>query len=282
MDLQYGPDPFAINIEIWLPRFFPAHAPMVYVVPTGSQQLRPSNVVDPTGRVQHSYIAYWHTRPGSSLIEMMNYLHQAFCQEPPIYLDRRASSVDIQSIPQPSGTSVAQMKATLKERLYHRHNKLQHHLSEETDRILAENSLLQDGAAKLITGLTALRNEIKLVQDEIEQTKARNASLMDQLDHLKAAGEVDIDNLVIPQGQVGKQYYFHSHFTKINNHFYRLLRELATDLTIQDCIYEVGKVFERGQIDLASYLKSTRELAKEQFFSKATVIKILETHPELK
>ena len=219
MDLQYGPDPFAINIEIWLPRFFPAHAPMVYVIPTGSQQLRPSNVVDPSGKVQHSYIAYWHTRPGSSLIEMMNYLHQAFCQEPPVYLDRRASSVDIQPTHQPSGRSVAQMKAALKERLYHRHNKLQHQLSEESDRILAENSLLQEGTAKLTSGLSALRNELKQVQDEIEQTKARNASLTDQLEHLQAAGEVDIDNLVIPQGQVGKQCFYHSRFTVFINRF---------------------------------------------------------------
>lgn len=37
--------------------------------------------------------------------------------------------------------------------------------------------------------------------------------------------------------------------------------------------YEVGKVFERGQIELVSYIKSTRELAKELFLSKDTAIK---------
>lgn len=211
---------FTFTVEIWLPRTFPFQAPLVFVVPSSSQRLRQSALVDHAGRVLHSYLSYWHTRPNSTLIEMMNYLHQAFCQDPPVFLPAPGQQAPSQApglapgqapkspsvSAENSTANLVQLRAHLKDKMHQRFRKLQQDISIETDRILAQNLLLSEGEHKITKGMTAMRQETSKVLDELGQAKARNESLRDQVLLLQAGGDVDVDKLVIPQGVVSKQY----------------------------------------------------------------------------
>lgn len=218
MDLNFNGDPFSINVEIWLPRSFPFQAPLLFIVPSGSQRLRPSATVDQAGRVNHSYLAYWHTRPNSTLIEMMNYLHPAFCQDPPIFLEQKPVPSPAQQAPPPPSVNraqqplpppslnSAQLKEELRRNLLARYGSLQTELASDTDRILAENTLLDQGEAKINKAITKLRENILTVQEETQQMSAKCASIEEMLAQLRSSGTLDVDRLVVPQGPISKQY----------------------------------------------------------------------------
>ncbi len=281
MTCQFQGNSFTFNIEIWLPRTFPFQAPLVFVCPTGNQRIRSSSLVDPSGRVLHSYLSYWHTRPTSTLIEMMNYLHQAFCQDPPIFLEQprqappppppaatpapRSAAQTSQPVNENTTANLIKLRGQVKEKLVKKYKQLQQDISIDTDRILAENSLLSENENKIKKSLSELRQEIIKVKDEIGQSKARNESLAEQIQVLKAGGDVDLDRLIVPQGAISKQ----------------VMREVVSDLVLQDTMYALTKAFEKKQIELASFLRMTRDLARDQFKGKALLLKVREQFPVL-
>jgi len=57
------------------------------------------------------------------------------------------------------------------------------------------------------------------------------------------------------------------------------MHELTNGLALQDCIYALSTAFERGSLDLATYLRVVRDLAKKEFMSKALMLKIREAYP---
>lgn len=199
MKLQFGPTPFSVDIEIWLPSNFPFQAPFVFVQ---SKKLRVCSLMDETGKVQISYLSYWHTRPNSNLLEMMNYLHQAFCQEPPIFLNQNEPLHNPVSNGQ---ENIVELRNALRDKLQRRLNKLEQDLSVETDRILAQNTLLSKGEEKIKKGISAYNSEILKIEDERDQMVAKKESLKDQIEELKQKGQVDIEKLLLPQSAVSKQ-----------------------------------------------------------------------------
>lgn len=291
MELNFNGDPFSLNIEIWLPRSFPFQAPLVFILPTATQSLRPSGLVDAAGRVNHSYLAYWHTRPTSTLIEMMNYLHPAFCQDPPIFLEqKRAPSAPAPQFPVRAPApqqlpvrppepqlSLVQMKDELKKKLISRYERLQSDLTTDTDRILAENAVLHKGSEKINKAISAIGDEIIAVQEETQQMSAKCASMNEMIEQLRSSGSLDVDKLVIPQGPISKQYH-----NRINIFLtcFRIIGELVKELAAQDCLYALSKAFEKGGIDLNVYLRLVREQAREEFMSKALILKIREIYPQ--
>jgi len=145
----------------------------------------------------------------------MNHLHQAFCQEPPVFIQPRQTSPSQTAAPPqfvPAAApirpepNVGQLKVDLKKRLIDRYQKLQQELAGETDRVLAQNNQLCEGEGKLKKAQGTIRTEILKISEEAEQDRARNDSLMDQIQRLKSDGELNIDKLVISQGPISKQY----------------------------------------------------------------------------
>ena len=59
-----------------------------------------------------------------------------------------------------------------------------------------------------------------------------------------------------------------------NPDLYRLLHLVAEDMAIEDVQYELNKALFNGQIDLATHVKLTRTLSREQFFKRALIKKI--------
>jgi len=48
----------------------------------------------------------------------------------------------------------------------------------------------------------------------------------------------------------------------------------AEDSTIEDTLYFLDRALQRGTIDLATYLKHTRNFSADQFFKRALLLKI--------
>lgn len=143
---------------------------------------------------------------------------------------------------------------------------MQTQLAIETDRLLAENTRLSEGEAKLDEGIRLLKEEIATVEQAIAQTRKSTQRLIEMADKATAdGGEVDYDNLVVPQGPIAQQ----------------LMDLVGEDLAIQDTIYAFSKLFHEGKADitLATYLKQVRELAREQFMAKALYAKIRRKFP---
>jgi ESCRT-I complex subunit TSG101 len=260
---------FSIDIEIWLPSAFPAQAPIVFAVPTFNQRLRASPLVDPTGRVSLPYVYFWHTRPNASLLEMMNYLHQAFCVEPPIFLSQAQSTlaVSTQQHPTQNQSSVASvtnskdliaLRTAVQEKLHCRLKRLQSELAMETDQILAKSELLQANERKIEKGLSSLKIEISKVEEEIDNVRAKKESLKDQIFDLKEKGSLDLNKLIVPKGPTSEQ----------------VIRAVIDEFAIQDTIYILGKALEKRKLDLSQYLRNIRELAREHFMRKALLQKI--------
>lgn len=74
-----------IPIELWLPRSFPREAPMIFVTPSPGIPLKPTTMVDATGRVHHPYGLSWINRPDSSVVELLRMVANALSMDPPFY-----------------------------------------------------------------------------------------------------------------------------------------------------------------------------------------------------
>lgn len=261
--------PFSIEIEIWLPSAFPAQAPIVFVVPSFTQRLRASPLVDPTGRVSLPYVNFWHTRPNASLLEMMNYLHQAFCVEPPIFLSQALPTLTVSNQQHPTqnqkslasaskSKDLVALRSAVREKLQCRLKRLQSEFAMETDQILANSELLQTNERKIEKGLSSLKIEISKVEEEIDNVRAKKESLKDQIFDLREKGSLDLNKLIVPKGPTSEQ----------------VIRAVIDEFAIQDTIYILGKALEKRKLDLSQYLRNIRELAREYFTRKALLQKI--------
>jgi ESCRT-I complex subunit TSG101 len=90
--------------------------------------------------------------------------------------------------------------------------------------------------------------------------------------------EINIDEYTEPKDVLRKQYVdlvqdLEKYF-EINFFYFRLLHLVAEDMAIEDAQYELNKALFNGQIDLATHVKLTRTLSREQFFKRALIKKI--------
>lgn len=267
-----------IPIELWLPKTYPRDAPFLYIQPSPGIVIRATQNVDPAGRVFHPILGMW--RPDTGLVELLRVMTGVLSADPPFY-PGTGRPVYAGASPGSIGTPLAapqspitqtpdnlpQLRRMLKERLNGRFQALQKELSSESDRILAENTLLSRGETFLAEGLAKILDETRKLEGEIETIRVQK----DKLIQLASSdqGEIDYDTLVVPQGPIAKQ----------------IIEVVSIDLAIQDLIYIISKVFSEGQmptLTLTLYLKSIRELAREQFLQKALLSKIRREFPLIK
>ncbi|KAL2919434.1 Suppressor protein stp22 of temperature-sensitive alpha-factor receptor and arginine permease [Polyrhizophydium stewartii] len=76
---------YNIPVAIWVPLLYPAQPPFVHVMPTPTMLIKPSKHVDVNGKVYHPFLAFWHTRPDSTLSNFVRIMQDIFSAEPPVY-----------------------------------------------------------------------------------------------------------------------------------------------------------------------------------------------------
>ena len=67
---RYKGAQYNIPVVFWIPRQYPQQGPTVLVVPTDEMVIKPSTHVDHSGRIYHPFLAFWHQRPQSTLMEL--------------------------------------------------------------------------------------------------------------------------------------------------------------------------------------------------------------------
>jgi hypothetical protein len=56
----------------------------------------------------------------------------------------------------------------------------------------------------------------------------------------------------------------------------RLLQYVGEEKAIEDTLYYLDKALESGTLQMDVWLKATRQLAKEQFFARQLILKIID------
>ena len=257
----------SLNIEVWLPRAFPLHPPIIYVIAVPpEQQLRPTPFVDQTGRFHHNYLNYWTVQPNSNIVEAIRLLLGLSAQQPPIYMT--APPAPVHKAPQPPAAppvsaNIVELREALRKRLNERMKRLQRDVAIESDQILAKSTMLGEGETNLKKGLAMLTAQLKRIEEERSLLLARQVSLTRQIEQLSSGGDIDIDHFVLPQGPIAQE----------------LTMACIKDHAIQDTIYESFKWLERRKTSLPEFIARTRELAREQFMERAMLLKIRRDFP---
>lgn len=55
---------YSFPVSIWIPKPFPAEAPIAFVVPTQEMVVRSGQHVSSEGRIYHPYLAKWNHQVG--------------------------------------------------------------------------------------------------------------------------------------------------------------------------------------------------------------------------
>lgn len=266
-----------IPLEVWLPRSYPREAPLVFVTPSPGIAIRPTPLIDAAGRLVG---LGWH--PEGGVAALLGALVPALAADPPFYPG--AGRPAFAAVPPPyqsslppivppaaaaaaPAASLLEMRRIVKDKLRRRYRELQAQLAIESDRLLAENTRLAGGEARLAEGLQRLTEECARVQQEIAAIRQYTQTLTEAAEQAAAEGDQKIiyEDLVAPQGPIAQQIF----------------DLLAEELAVQDTIYALSKLFNEGRagINLATYLKQVRELAREQFLAKALHAKIRRKFP---
>lgn len=173
-------------------------------------------------------------------------------------------------------TSLSQAKLMLRERMNVRFRKLQHELALEGDRLLAENTKLEQGERTLREHLVRLQSELGRLEGAIEEARRRQK----QLRELAAKEEIHATegnggdegsreeatfpaNIIAPTSPLARQAF----------------RVHSEVLALEDLIYALSKAFQENwcpqpELSLAMYLRHVRDLARELFLARALLSKI--------
>lgn len=120
-----------------------------------------------------------------------------------------------------------------------------------TKQELAEgNSKLVEIMRKLERDDTELKKNIQVLQDKDEE-------LTKTLENLEKEEEIDVDEAVTTTAPLYKQ----------------LINAYAEEAAIEDAIYYMGEALRSGVIDLETFLKQVRNLARKQFMLRALMQK---------
>lgn len=262
--MNIAPTNLALSIEVWIPKGYPMEAPFVYVFPPPGIPGRTTSSIDETGRFFHPLMGMWGVRGDANLVEMLMGMQRVLSAEPPCHQQQSPQSQNTNmnaKSPSTSGMSEHNLKVLLREKLQRRFKDQQQEWAFESDDLLEEGQKLEKGERSLLTSQEKLLTIIKEIEKEIETIRLRKETIS----NLSNDSELDLDCIVRPQGPIAKQ-----------------IIDLTTEeMSLEDTLYSMGKAFLDGKLNvpLATYLKSVRDVARDQFMVKALILKIRKEFP---
>jgi ESCRT-I complex subunit TSG101 len=119
--------------------------------------------------------------------------------------------------------------------------------------------LLSQRAEQLAKGVSELVQEKEGLENQLQLILTNTDVLETWLkENDKGVTQVDIDDVFEPADAHSKQ----------------MLECNAADFAIEDILYSLDKAAQEGAIPVDAYLKQVRALSREQFFFRATTMKI--------
>lgn len=129
---------------------------------------------------------------------------------------------------------------------------------EEMDGLLKTQEELKQGSQKVNQMIQDMENKKTELNQSVNMLQSKNAELESVLDYLRAQPEeIDVDEAV----------------QATNPLYNQILRLYAEENAIDDTIYYLGEALRKGIIELDVFLKHVRELSRQQFMARATIMK---------
>ncbi|KAJ7528987.1 hypothetical protein O6H91_15G028500 [Diphasiastrum complanatum] len=129
----------------------------------------------------------------------------------------------------------------------------------EIDELFTMQALLNQRSEQLEQGFSNFKQEKEGLEQQVQLVLKNADTLETWLEtNDKDTKQVDIDDVFQPSDALSKQ----------------MLECRASDLAIEDSLYSLDKAVQDGAIPVEAYLKYVRTLSREQFFFRATTLKV--------
>lgn len=243
----------AIQLTIWVQENYPLTPPLVFVIPPDSTVPVRTNhpFVNSSGLTNSNYIETWEYPP-CNLLDFVRNLRRVLANDHPF--------VQTDSVPSPTKTrSVSRPEALdrLVTSLHYDVLAIMTSSEEEIEslwRLQKEMKQRSDSVRTIISGL----------ETERETLKENVLKLKDDTDALAIWVERNYPKLMKATSRdVGDEEMFEMEEEKK-----LLVESLATDKATEDVLCTLEEGSRRGEMEIGSYLKHVRVLAREQFFSR--------------
>ncbi|XP_031376536.1 protein ELC-like [Punica granatum] len=301
---------YNIPVVIWLMESYPRHAPCVYVNPTRDMIIkRPHAHVNPSGLVSIPYLQNW-VYPSSNLVDLVRHLSQAFARDPPLYSQRRPPSASSIPNPNPNPNPIHSLSPSPSlgpnfgltpgypmppPRSYppSPYGSSQRTQTDDPNEVYKRNAVnkLVEMAHSDISGLrksreaeveglfnaqAVLRQREEQLNRGLREMQDEKEGLEQQLQMVLMNGDVLDDWLRENEGKakLGSSLDVDDAFECADLLSKQMVECTAVDLAIEDTVYSLDKAIQEGAIPFDQYLRNVRLLSREQFFHRATGIKV--------
>jgi len=281
--VEYKGATYNIPVCIWMLTEFPQTAPMAFVVPTKDMQLKVSHHVDHTGKIFMTYLRSW-SYPESNLLGLIQACRDAFGELPPVFskVSSQTQPQEHQTLQQEHAPGLLQNSRQQDHRVEDTNEADNEHIAltsrveevlrerfiEEFYKTKAEVQTLHSTNKELLDG----QEDIGALEAELDAKLAQVESCLDDLSleqrglvqSIKAIDNLDPQALDADKGIINTEEPLYGQIVKC----------FAEDAAIGDAIYHLGEGLRLGLIpSLDLYLKKVRNLSRQQFYLRATMIK---------
>ncbi|OAY84248.1 protein ELC-like [Ananas comosus] len=228
----HGPIPTYIPISVWLVEAYPYVPPLVYLSPpSGTAVADKHPFVDPSGTVFSHYNLSW-TFPSSNLVDLVRDLSVLFAVHPPLVASYDLKDDVVAKILRDldAGKADTERLLTTQTEMRRRHEVLECLIKQMIGEVEEAEEQLQTAATN-----------VDVMESWVRESRRKNDVLN---------GEVDADDV----------------FGACDEPSQRLMESTAADMAAEDAMYALDCALRERRVPVDGYLRSVRELAREQFF----------------
>lgn len=246
-----------IPLTIWLHQCYPYAPPLVFISLTPTTPIRQHHpFVDASGAATSPYLHTWG-HPRSNLCGLARNLVRIFAQHPPFFT---------LSCNKPSTSPFLASKREALDRLVGSLHcdvvSLQAQVEQDVEELTRQQMMLVERAKSISTIALDLESEQKRVKGMLVEM----AGQIDLLQNWLRVNELN-SRVAALDGELEV-------FEAADEESNQILESMAGDHAIEDLLYELDKAMEEGLVTFAAYMKHVRLLAREQFFHRATYVKL--------
>ncbi|OQR73090.1 tumor susceptibility protein-like [Tropilaelaps mercedesae] len=304
--VRYKSNTYNIPIRVWVLDTHPYHAPLCYVCPTPTMQIKVSQYVDESGRVYLPYLHEWNSNL-SDLTGVIGVMVVVFGETPPVFSKgpsaagfSRPAQPKPQAMPYPTSTSMGfpmpqqggpgSYPSTNPSQNpgYNSNNNNTLSITDEdirisllsavesriTERALefeqkskAEEDVLRKTNEDLQAGKQKLTRYMADMERDCREMESNLTVLKEKMDQLKQS----IEQMSADSDKGGLDV--DSAVTTTAPLFRQLLQAYAEESAVEDAIYYLGEGLRKDVIDLDTFLKHVREQSRKQFMLRALMQK---------
>lgn len=285
--INYRGSQYNIPVDIYLCETYPDAPPVCYVRPTPDMMVKPGHRhVDAEGKVYLPYLHDWRAQT-HNLVELCTVMASVFQSQPPVFsrpsvgasaatrpaarpaATSASASASVSlggtplSPPPPTYESVAtendiavrDLTAQLQRRLQQFYSSARQQIDAE----FAKQARLQQGQTAIRVAMNDLRDQKSALEKHQSTASAKCEALERWSCEQEAAGaRVEPDDLIVANDVNSKQ----------------MVELVSESAAIEDALYYLDRALSQGAIDVETFLREVRKLARRQFLCKAHIRKV--------